>query len=119
MQRPDGWVTEGGRILRDGEARPAAYAVHPATRADWIGECSRRLVAANRNADAGIGFDNTCRAWLDYYDNIGATSQGYDFAYAIPVRVTTETRITTIMAKPCDCAPMPRRPKAHDKRVRM
>lgn len=121
--RPDGWVTENGRILREGEARPTTYAVRPATRADWIGECNRRLVAANRGVDTGIGFDGTCRAWLDYYESIGAAAHGYDFAYAIPVKVMTETRITTIMATPCNCAPAPapahREQRLHDKRVPM
>jgi len=126
VERPDAWVGEDGRILHDGAAQPANRGVHPATRADWIGECNRRLIAANRDADSGIGFDSACRIWLRYYEDTGVAARGYDFAYAIPVRVATETRITTVVAEqPCDCAPPPRRPvmrratRVRDKRVRM
>ena len=101
-----------------------AQDVHPATRADWISECNRRLQSLNRNVDTTIGYEATCRAWLGYYERVGATAQGYDFGYAIPVQIKTETVVTEIMADPIPRA-VPERPRPHrrvplrDKRVRL
>lgn len=89
IARPDGWVAADGRIVRPGDAPPPPGAVHPATRSDWVGECEHRLNAANGQADVPGRFEPVCRAWLDYYERTGATRQGYDFDYAIPVSVTT------------------------------
>jgi len=89
IARPDGWVAADGRIVRPGDASPPAGTVHPATRADWVGECEHRLAAANGLADAPGRYEQACRAWLDYYERTGATRQGFDFDYAIPVSVTT------------------------------
>ncbi|MDE2405774.1 MAG: hypothetical protein KGM17_13990 [Sphingomonadales bacterium] len=83
---------------------PPTPEIHPATRADWLGECDRRLQSLNRNVDSGIGYQSTCRAWLDYYERIGVAANGYDFVYAIPVQRVTETRIIEFVADPCDCA---------------
>lgn len=117
---PDGWVGEGGRIIRRGDAPAGNGAVHPATRADWLGECERRLAMANQQADPGNRYVGACRAWLDYYEQTGATAEGYGFAYAIPVTVT-------MMEGPGNCPPPPavkppppprRQPIAPDKRVK-
>jgi len=114
----DGWVTEDGRILHEGEPQPASFTVHPATRGDWVGECVNRLGAANKFREPAAGYENACRAWLDYYEQTGATAQGYGFAYAIPVSLTT-TEI------PCPCPPPARKPRPaskpmlHDKRVKI
>ena len=123
----DGWVTENGRILRPGEAQPTTFAVHPATRADWIAECDSRLAAANPIHEPPISYENSCRAWLDYFENSGAADHGYGFAYAIPVAIS-------LVAARCDCAPVgvsgvavpgearhrsAHRTILHDKRVRI
>ena len=118
----DGWVTENGRILRPGEAQPTTFAVHPATRADWIAECDRRLVAANPIHEPAISYENSCRTWLDYFEHSGAADHGYGFAYAIPVAIS-------YVAARCDCSPAampvvarhrpPHRAVIHDKRVRI
>jgi hypothetical protein len=126
IAQPDGWVGEGGRIVRPGDATPGgtprpAAAIRPATRADWIGECEQRLAFANRLPDPARGYEGVCRAWLDYYERTGATAQGYGFTYAIPVSITT-------FEVPGNCpppavVPPPRPPVRHhaapDKRVKL
>jgi len=119
--RPDGWISEGGRILREGDPRPASTMVHPATRNDWIADCDSRLRAANTLRTTNGGFEGACRAWLDYYERIGATRSGYDFAYAIPVTLTTfETPRACPPPAPQPASRKPaRRPLVHDKRIRL
>ena len=120
MMHADGWVTENGRILHEGEPRPGSYSIHPATRDDWIGECSHRLAAANAFRATPGSFENACRAWLAYYEQTGATQHGYSFDYAIPVAISTIT-------VPCVCPPPPvpprhkpaPRPLVRDKRVKI
>jgi len=84
-------------------------------RMSWLGECHRRLVRGDRPDDAAI--DQSCAAWLHYYEAGGAPDPNY--GYAVPVEVSGAM----------DCLPCPperpvrhhRAPRriVHDKRIKL
>jgi len=82
-------------------------------RANWLGECHRRLTRGDRPDFAAI--DQSCDAWLRYYEAGGAPDPTY--GYAVPVEISGG-----VDCLPCPPAPVrhrqPRR-VVHDKRIKL
>jgi hypothetical protein len=83
-------------------------------RLGWLDECHRRLARGDRPDMMAI--DQSCQAWLHYYESGGAPDPVY--GYAVPVEVSGG-----VECLPCPPAPVrhrrPQRRVWHDKRIKL
>lgn len=83
-------------------------------RLGWLDECRRRLTRGDRPDIMAI--DQSCQAWLHYYESGGAPDPVY--GYAVPVEISGG-----VECLPCPPAPVrhrrPPRRVWHDKRIKL